>query len=75
MDTIVDDDNLKVKTKAYESEAGAYVFIQWICPQGFGEVWIDMDDENKARINSEYMGKDFVKMLLCKMVDNAELLD
>lgn len=41
---------------------------------GFGEV-IFVADGDKVGMYTESMGKEFVKKMLCRMVDEAEILD
>ena len=48
--------------------------ISWHDYSGFGEVLIYKDAE-EIKIQSETMGKDFVKELLNQMVDEAELVE
>jgi hypothetical protein len=45
--------------------------LSWSGNDGFGEV--SFDQGARLVIRSEYMGKDFVKEVLCKMVDDAIL--
>jgi len=47
--------------------------LSWVDSEGyFGEANI-ISGPNGMRIYSETMGKDFVKKLLCQLVDEAEL--
>lgn len=40
----------------------------------FGHIYLFTNGLNdKVQIDSEYMGKDFVKKVLCQLVDDAEL--
>ena len=60
-----------IKSKREEKEAFS---INWHSDDlGFGQVTFDYDiNENKLHIDSECMSKEFVKELLCRMVDNSE---
>ncbi len=49
------------------------IVISWDGPEGFGEVAL-IQDGHKILIQSENMGKGFVKELLCQLVDQAELV-
>ena len=49
--------------------------IRWATPNvGFGQFYFWHDGE-KVQIASEHMGKEFIKKVLCKMVDDAEIWD
>lgn len=45
--------------------------IRWIS-NGFGEINICQLSSGQILIDSEYMGKEFVKKMLCELVDKAE---
>ena len=49
--------------------------INWAVNKiGFGEFYFYLDDEdNKIRCSNELMSKEFIKEILCKMVDNCIL--
>ena len=49
------------------------VILKWT-GRGFGEVLISIHKNGKIVIESEHMGRDFVKAVLCKLVDDAEVL-
>lgn len=59
--------------KAITREGKSQVFgIQWSSSKiGFGTVTIEVKD-GRVHIDSEAMSKEFVKDLLCKMVDKSE---
>ena len=40
---------------------------------GFGEIRLTEDPYGNCQLRTEYMGKEFVKKLLCDWVDQAEL--
>ena len=51
-----------------------FVRLEWEDDQGFfGQIDFHMDFRGDWAIDSENMSKDFVKAVLCKMVDDAEL--
>ncbi len=51
------------------------ISIRWGKPGvGFGEFYIYKKDD-KIRIENECMSKDFIKEILCHLVDEAELDD
>ena len=46
--------------------------INWTGDKGFGEIAvINKPSTNEFFIDSEFMGRDFVKAVLCKLVDNS----
>jgi len=51
--------------------------IGWIDERlGYGELEINIYDKDESvTLRSEYMGKEFVKQILNKIVDDAELVD
>lgn len=58
-----------------EKEFNPCLVINWTDDESFfGEVVI-AKQEDGIKIYSETMSKDFVKELLCKIVDEAELLE
>ena len=42
---------------------------------GFGQLYFYTDDEGVLHCDSETMGKEFVKRMLCQMVDDAKFHD
>lgn len=60
--------------KEYPHPGGMYVYFNWSVPGfGFGELSIKKHTDGKIVIDSEGLGKDFVKAMLCSMVDEAEV--
>lgn len=52
------------------------IAISWSADDiGFGEITIVKDKDGSIRIQSECMGKEFVKAVLDKLVDMAEITD
>ena len=50
--------------------SGALI-VEWGCPKiGFGELRIWFNDDDKLCIDTEYMSDEFVKAVLCKLVDH-----
>lgn len=59
--------------KEYPKPGGMYVYFNWSLPGfGFGEISIKTKGD-KVVIDSEGLDKNFVKAMLCSLVDNAEL--
>lgn len=62
-----------------EQVPGATTLFAWSAKGiGFGEFRIYFDDHGQLRCSNEGnegMGKEFIKRMLCKMVDDAELDD
>jgi len=57
--------------KFFEHERGCRLY--WNEPSlGFGQVDISYNKYNQLFIDSECMSKDFVKALLCKLVDDCK---
>jgi hypothetical protein len=53
---------------------GTSARIQWVRKGiGFGEIYIF--DDGTTKIDTETMGKEFAKQVLCDLVDSAELID
>jgi hypothetical protein len=49
--------------------------IQWSANIGFGELTLYVDKDNgKVCVDSECMSKDFVKKVLCELIDEAEII-
>ncbi len=42
---------------------------------GFGQLYFTVDDQGVIHCDSETMGKEFIKMVLCRMVDQCVLSD
>jgi hypothetical protein len=58
--------------KTYENEP---VLIQWgVDGCGWGEITFYYED-GKLKVDNECMSKDFLKKILCALVDKAELKD
>lgn len=52
------------------------VCINWGRPGiGFGGIYISTDAEGKTVLETESMGKEFVKEVLCQLVDEATVVD
>ena len=52
------------------------VFIGWACEKGFGGIEIEqtiIDGDAKFYIDNEMMSRDFIKRVLCALVDSAWL--
>jgi hypothetical protein len=43
--------------------------------QYFGEITFLIAENGNVKINSEHMGKDFVKKVLCQLIDDAKLVE
>lgn len=56
---------------------GTHFFMCWGEPGvGFGEVHFEVKEgTNAVEMDTEGMSKDFIKKMLCRMVDNAEVID
>lgn len=52
------------------------LLLQWSAKAiGFGETYISVEKDGIITINNEMMSKNFLKQMLCKMIDDAVLLD
>jgi len=51
------------------------IYVSWVRKgKGFGEFYLSIDkDSGKLYLDDEIMGKDFVKKVLCALVDEAEI--
>lgn len=49
------------------------VDIFWEGEGEFGHIYLYFYGDGRIKIDSEYMGKEFVKQVLSKLVDDAEL--
>ena len=49
--------------------------IYWSANIGWGECVLYFDEQNKLHADTEYMGKDFVKMLFDKIIENHIIID
>lgn len=59
--------------KEYKDSGGCYICINWSVPNfGFGEMSITAKDDGTIEIDTETLGKDFAKAILCDLVDRAE---
>lgn len=56
----------------HDNNKGGMV-ISWATGMGFGEITIIKAKDDSIRIDSEYMSKEFVKAVLGKLVDMAEI--
>lgn len=55
---------------------GAWIGLNWsVDGFGFGQIIIQRKSDGKIVIDSERLGKDFVKAILCDLVDKAEVKD
>lgn len=45
--------------------------IYWDGELGFGHIYLIFNNDDQLVIESEYMGKEFIKEVLCKLVDDA----
>jgi len=60
--------------KEHNFPGGMFVYFNWSVPGfGFGELTIKKQSDGKVVIDSEGLGKDFVKTMLCSLVDEAEV--
>lgn len=56
--------------------SGASVLFEWSAKGcGFGQLYFYQAEDGKLHCDSETMGKEFVKRMLCQMVDDAEFRD
>jgi hypothetical protein len=61
-------------TRSLEGEQITTVWLYWICEKGFGNLEITQTikgGEPFYHIESEMMGRDFAKRVLCTLVDKA----
>jgi len=42
---------------------------------GFGAITLFLDKDGNAKCDNEAMGRDFLKKVMCKLIDEAELKD
>lgn len=50
--------------------------VDWADSDGwFGEITFYKDKDGNMKVISETMGKEFVKKILCQLVDIADLID
>lgn len=60
--------------KEHKFPGGMRIDIDWAVPGfGFGSLSIRRDNDGTLKIDSETLGKDFVKAILCDLVDKAEV--
>lgn len=50
-----------------------HITIQWCWDKGYGNIFLIVKN-GKLLIDAERMDKDFVKLVLCKLVEDAELI-
>jgi hypothetical protein len=57
----------------HECQGGGFA-IYWSANIGFGELRIHqfIEDKTKLLIDTEGLGKEFAKQVLCKLIDEAE---
>lgn len=61
---------------AVELSANSAATMNWVANVGFGSFVIKKCQESgKTLVDSEYMSRDFIKAVLCKMVDDAVFTD
>ena len=62
-------DIVETKVNFYDA-----IVIEWHSADGqFGHIYVSTNDEGNAVIDSEYMSREFVKKVLCNLVDTAIL--
>lgn len=52
-----------------------YIDIAWSGNIGFGHIYLYTDSSGKLKLATEHMNKEFVKMVLEKLVDEAETVE
>ena len=57
------------------SQTTGFCVKWWAHGTGYGEFTFHYDPNNKWHIDNEYMDKEFIKNVLCAMVDSATLED
>ena len=57
------------------SQTTGFCIKWWAKGTGYGEFTFHYDPNNKWHIDNECMSKDFIKAVLCAMVDQAKLDD
>lgn len=63
-------------SNAHTEDGEVYVKVQWgEVETGFGEFEFTTRRGSQMEIKTEFMSAEFVKRVLCKMVDNAMLID
>jgi hypothetical protein len=59
--------------KEHTFHGGQWVELNWSVPGiGFGQITFHTRSDGKVEIDAERMGKDFVKAILCDLVDCAD---
>jgi hypothetical protein len=64
------------KVEAFKSArfpTNTVVNINWDSTEGFGQLGIIINESGKVFIDTEYMGREFAKQVLNKLVDDAEV--
>lgn len=52
------------------------LYVQWSAENiGFGELYFAQDEDGTIHCDNEYMSKEFIKAVLCEMVDRCVLED
>lgn len=58
----------------FQTNKNGNIFIKWgVDDACFGLVSIKLDGGKFKEIDSEFMEKEFVKQLFCKLIDDAEI--
>jgi hypothetical protein len=65
--------NVEILGVKEKDENAGLLRIEWQYEKGFGVLNLFINN-GKVEIDSEFMSKDFVKQILCKLVDEAKLL-
>lgn len=64
----------KVETfKSVRFPTNFVVNIDWDSSEGFGQLGIIINESGKVFVDTEYMGREFAKQVLNKLVDDAEV--
>jgi hypothetical protein len=73
----LDNYEINFSTERESSPRHSWIFLKWVDNHSgyFGEINIKCEPEGNMKIWTETMGKEFVKELLCKLVDDAELME
>jgi hypothetical protein len=69
--------NIEIKElESWENQYGSWnnggLQISWSANIGFGKLDIVIGKNNKIFIDTESLGKEFAKQILCQMIDEAE---
>jgi len=70
----MDDAWKKWRRKPGRGNNGGFAIRWGVQGLGFGEIAVYLDKKNRLMIDSEHMGKNFVKKALCALVDSAKIV-